>query len=74
MNWLNNLFHNFSVLCLGLATFPSSDGKPLGPSEPLEAPTPAMRSESQATATGFQDTWFMENLAKLEELAKNLPS
>ena len=63
MNWLNNFFHNFPVLCLGLATFQSSDGKPLGSSEPVETPTPAMRSE-------FQDPWFMENMKKLEELAK----
>ena len=57
-NWLDYLFRNFLVLCLGLATFPSSDGKPHGPSEPLETPTPAMRSEPQTRATGFQDSFF----------------
>ena len=71
MNWLNNLFHNFPVLCLGLATFPSSDGKPLGSSEPLETPTAAMRSEPVIWATGLEDSFFDPSITmeKLEEIA-----
>ena len=74
MNWLYHLFHHFPVLCLGLASFPPSDGKPHGPSEPLEAPTPAMRSEVQNRATGFQDSWFDANvdLVKLQEIASKV--
>ena len=63
VNWLDHLFHHFPVLCLGLATFPSSDGKPLGPSEPLEAPTLDSRF-------GNIEDVFMDGSVTMEQLKK----